>query len=457
MITDNNKKLAQWAMDYALKNGCQAAKLVLYSNSNASFELRDAKMDRLQQASESGLSISLYVDGRYGSYSTNRLDKKELETFIKNGIESTRYLAVDEARVLPDASRYYKGGKPDLQLFDKRFETINPDDKVAIARAAAEEVLGKDSRIISVGTSYVDGESSSYRLTSNGFEGESKSTWFSVSADVALRGEGEARPSSYWYESALFYDKLVKSGVGTKALERVLRKLGQKKVAYPQYNGGIQKGELPLITEQPMRLSLLMPHLNFFCQKTLQFLGTQAQIKLPFVGYRNRACFFRYNDCMGIRHLRYSHRCTMPQTQFFRNVQIVRHGQDTSCRLNALLADNHSSVVQRTILEKDIFYQALVYIGVDNLPCTHHIVQRHIMFHHNQCTDFLLAHTDTSHYNGHNFIVFHTFFLVSRKEAHQRTGMLMRTERKQKPPYFILKQDDKCQHAHADQFIKNRP
>ena len=36
MITDNNKKLAQWAMDYALKNGCQAAKLVLYSNSNAS-------------------------------------------------------------------------------------------------------------------------------------------------------------------------------------------------------------------------------------------------------------------------------------------------------------------------------------------------------------------------------------------------------------------------------------
>ena len=43
MITDNNKKLAQWAMDFALKNGCQAAKVVLYANSNTSFELRDAK------------------------------------------------------------------------------------------------------------------------------------------------------------------------------------------------------------------------------------------------------------------------------------------------------------------------------------------------------------------------------------------------------------------------------
>lgn len=235
MITDNNKKLAQWAMDYALKNGCQAAKLVLYSNSNASFELRDAKMDKLQQASESGLSISLFVDGRFGSYSTNRLDKKELEVFIANGIESTRYLAEDNARVLPDPSRYYKGGKPDLQLFDNKFYTVNPDDKVAIARAAAEEVLGKDERIISVASSYSDGENAAYRLTSNGFEGESKSTWFSVSADIAVKGEGEARPSSYWYDAALFYDKLIKSGVGTKALERVLKKLGQKKVASGKY------------------------------------------------------------------------------------------------------------------------------------------------------------------------------------------------------------------------------
>lgn len=31
-------------MDYALKNGCQQAKVNLYAGSNSSFELRDAKM-----------------------------------------------------------------------------------------------------------------------------------------------------------------------------------------------------------------------------------------------------------------------------------------------------------------------------------------------------------------------------------------------------------------------------
>ena len=222
-------------MDYALKNGCQEAKVNLYAGSNSSFELRDAKMDRLQQASENGLTIFLYVDGRYGTYSTNRLDKKELESFIKNGIDSTRYLAKDEARGLPDASRYYKGGKPDLKLLDAKFSSIRPDDKVELAKAVAEEALGKDDRIISVGSSYSDGDNFGYRITSNGFEGETKSSWYSLSAEVAIKGEGEARPSAGWYESSLYFDKLVKTGIGQKALERVLRKVGQKKTKSGKY------------------------------------------------------------------------------------------------------------------------------------------------------------------------------------------------------------------------------
>lgn len=83
MITNENKKLAQWAMEFALKNGCQASRVSIYNGSSSSFEIRDMKMDRLQQASENSLVIHLFVDGRFGSFSTNRLDKKELESFIR--------------------------------------------------------------------------------------------------------------------------------------------------------------------------------------------------------------------------------------------------------------------------------------------------------------------------------------------------------------------------------------
>lgn len=235
MISENNKKLAQWAMDFALKNGCQAARVDLYSGSNTSFELRDAKMDRLQQASENGLSLYLYVNGRYGNYATNRLNKKELETFIKNGIDATRYLAEDKARTLPNASRFYKGGKTDLQLFDAKLAHIQPDEKVALAKTVAEEIMGKDKRIISVESSYSDGENTSYKITSNGFEGESNNSWFSLSSGVSIKGEGEARPQSGWYESSLYFDKLIKKDIGAKALERVMQKLGQKKVKSGKY------------------------------------------------------------------------------------------------------------------------------------------------------------------------------------------------------------------------------
>lgn len=261
MITTNDKKLAQWAMDFALKNGCQASKISLNSSSNTSFDLRDGKMDKLQQASESGMTIYLYVDGRYGTFSTNRLVKKELESFIKNGIDATRFLAKDEFQVLPDSSRYYKGGKLDLQLFDSKFDALQPDDKIALAKAIADEVMGKDARIVSVESSYYDGENFNYRLHSNGFEGESKSTYFGLGSGVSIKGDGDARPSDGWYESNIFLNDLIKKDIGKTGLERVLRKIGQKKV---------KSGKYTMVVDRLVASRLLGPMLNALSGSALQ-------------------------------------------------------------------------------------------------------------------------------------------------------------------------------------------
>jgi PmbA protein len=208
----------------------------LYKGSNSSFEVRDMKIDRLTQASESGLIIHLFVDGRYGSFSTNRLEKSELEKFIQNGVDSTRYLAVDEARTLPDPSLYYKGGGKDLELADPRFDSIDPDEKKNLALHVCDEIMGKDTRIISATSSYADDQSAGYIIASNGFEGERASSTYTLAGSVSIKGEGEARPEAYWYDSSVFLNKLVKEGIGTKALERALRKIGQQKAASGKYD-----------------------------------------------------------------------------------------------------------------------------------------------------------------------------------------------------------------------------
>lgn len=250
MISQKNKELAEWAMRFALKQGCSDARVSVYSGTYNSFDYRDTQLDKLEQSSENGLSIHLYVDGKFGAYATNRLDKTELERFISNGIEATRYLAKDEFRQLPDPVRYYRGDGKGLNTYDAGHETVSVDEKMALIKNTTAEVYGKDERVISVSASYNDGVNSSFVITSNGFEGELDTTTFGLSAETAMKGQDDSRPSSYWYDSAVFWEKLRKTGIGTTAYERTVRKLGQEKIA---------SGVFPMLVDNTQSRQLLSP------------------------------------------------------------------------------------------------------------------------------------------------------------------------------------------------------
>ena len=235
MITQKHKELAQQMMEFARKNGCSASRVSIDAGTETTFEYRDEQLEKLQQASENRFSITFFVDGCYGSYSSNRMDKKELEKFIQNAIVATRYLAEDECRTLPDSGLYYKGNEaPDL-CFDKTINNLQPDEKLQLAKATVEEAYKTDPRIISVSAGYSDSSSFNYLIDSNGFEGEKAQTYFGLSASVSLKGDGDARPESWWYDASLFWNNLQKTGVGKKALERALRKLGQEKIKSGKY------------------------------------------------------------------------------------------------------------------------------------------------------------------------------------------------------------------------------
>ena len=235
MISTKHKELAQYIMDFAKKNGCSASRISINAGTECSFEYRDQQLEKLQQASENRLSVSLFVDGRYGSFSTNRIEKAELEKFIKNAIESTRYLAEDDCRTLPNPDLYYKGNDAPDTCFDKTIDNLQADEKLQLAKATVEEVYQSDPHIISVSAGYGDSSYFSYLIDSNGFEGERAQTYFGLNASVSLKGDGDARPESWWAESSLFWDKLKKEGVGKIALERALRKLGQEKIKSGKY------------------------------------------------------------------------------------------------------------------------------------------------------------------------------------------------------------------------------
>lgn len=266
LITSQHKDIAQWAMEIALKNGCSSSRVSLTVANNNSFEYRNTQLDKLHQSSENKLYIELYVDGKYGTLSTNRLEKPELEPFIKDGIASTRFLAPDLCRQLPDMTRYYTSNSgDDLDLFDSTFFDYTVDRKLAVAKATVDEIYGTDDRIVSVVSSYDDGCGAEYMVASNGFEGEIQDTAYSLTSEVALKTDGDARPESYWYDSKLYWADLETVGIARKALQRAFQKLGQTKIKSGKYN---------LILDNTVSMKLLSPLISAMYGTAIQQKNT---------------------------------------------------------------------------------------------------------------------------------------------------------------------------------------
>jgi PmbA protein len=274
MTKEEKYKLAIWAMNHALENGAQQAGVSISNSRSSSVEVREEKMDKLEQAIQNNLSIRLYVDKKFSAHSTNRLKKEELAGFIEEAIAATRYLSEDEFRTLPDPELYYKGGGPDLKTFDNGFDRHDPQQKIDLAFRAEKEVIGKDERIISVSASYSDGIYERVMVNSNGFEGDTANSSYGLNAQVSVKG-GDARPSSYWSETAVFYEDLKKTDIGRKALDLALKKIGQKKVT---------SGKMHMVVENRMVGRLFSPLISALNGSAVQqknsFLADQLGEKI---------------------------------------------------------------------------------------------------------------------------------------------------------------------------------
>ncbi len=235
-MTQKDKDLARKTLEIIRNKGCKEARVTLSVSNQSSYSVRNEKLDRLQQANSLSLYIQLFTDERYGSFSTNRTEERELDRFISEAIKITKVISPDPDRTLPKSSLYYKGEELDLGQFDKSYPLIEPQQKIELAHKSAEEIYNRDPRIISVNCEFGDVDERLLILDSQGFEGISKQTLFSLSAECSVKGKGDARPEGWWHESSLFFNKLASSGVAKEAHRRAISRLNPKKLKSGRYN-----------------------------------------------------------------------------------------------------------------------------------------------------------------------------------------------------------------------------
>lgn len=230
-----NKKmyeLAALSIKTAKSAGADDCRVSINSERLVEISYRERKPENIKEASTRGLSIQIYANGRYSSQSTSDLRKEPLKDFISNAVATTKLLAEDPFRTLPDP-KYYKGrADVDLGICDADYEKFTPENRQNMVKEIEDACLSKGGdKVISVTASVNDGHTESVVLTSNGFEGYTESTYYVAVAEMTAKDEGDRRPEGYDYAVAVIKNDMPSPAkVGAMAAKRTLDLLGGKKI-----------------------------------------------------------------------------------------------------------------------------------------------------------------------------------------------------------------------------------
>lgn len=224
-------ELAKWAVIEARKAGANDAAVDVGGSRDVEIVYRDGQLDKLTEATVNSLDLTLYVDGKYSSHSTNDLRQETLGRFITEAVAMTKYLGEDPFRALPDP-KYYEGMKEiDLGLYDPAYESFTADQMVARAKEIEEIARAQTDLLISCTSSVSSSYSESAKVHSNGFEGTRASSSFVAGAEATVRDGETGRPEDWDYAVTRFLKDLpAGEKIAKTCVERALGKCGQTKL-----------------------------------------------------------------------------------------------------------------------------------------------------------------------------------------------------------------------------------
>ena len=224
--------LAAWAIKVAKSAGADDCRANLNRRRFVDISYRKRKPENIKEASTRGLFIEIFVNGRYSGQSSSDLRKDALKDFITNAVSTTKLLAKDPFRTLPDP-KYYKGRVDmDLGQVDPDYKKLTPEGRHKIVKAIEDSCLSKGGdKVISVTARVYDTHIEEVVLSSNGFEGHQEVTGYFEGAQMTVQDEGDRRPTGYNFLVSLSKKGLPSpEKIGAGAAKRTLDLLGGKKL-----------------------------------------------------------------------------------------------------------------------------------------------------------------------------------------------------------------------------------
>ena len=233
-ITEKEIEAARFCLKCASDLGAEGARVSLSKNVLDTVAVLNGEIDKVTHCADRSIYLYLYIDGKYGTYSTNLIEKDQLGDFISRAVAATRLLTKDEYRKLPQASRYAKDAASGLELglYDPEYADITPSQRMELALAGThlEDEQSSDYRIVSVECEWNDSVDDNYLIDSQGFEGRHTETSFSFWTEVTICAEDGKKYSGYSWKASTRLKDVSAEGCSHQALEKAVAQMNPKRV-----------------------------------------------------------------------------------------------------------------------------------------------------------------------------------------------------------------------------------
>ena len=236
MITGNEIDIARKCVQIALEKGADSVRVSLNKSVSDSVTILNGETDKVSHAADRSLYFYIFTQGRYGTFSTNRVEDENIGEFIGNAIQMVRMLGEDACRSLPAIERTADDAKTGLELglYDNSYSQDNTDGRLERAmRVSRWKSMNSQPEaaysIISEECEYTESYDDIFLIDSQGFEGRHTETCHSAFAEITISDSNGNKYSGYWWENTPFYDKLNIDEISGTALRRAVSQIDPKR------------------------------------------------------------------------------------------------------------------------------------------------------------------------------------------------------------------------------------
>lgn len=259
LLTQEEIALARHCLEYARQQGAGKVRITLSKSLMNLIGLLSGEVDKTAHALDRSLQIQLFVEGKYGAFSSNKLEKEGLEAFISEAIDTVKMLEPDSFRELPAPERLCTKALTgrELDLYDPAYASLSAQKRkeIALASMAWNRLQGRQEgwKLIAEEGEYSDSVFDSLTLDSQGLYARHTETSFEIGYESTVEDAEGNHFSSYWWDAAPLLENLQWKNCAETACRRAVEQIGPRSVESGKYN---------VVVDSECASKLLTPVLN---------------------------------------------------------------------------------------------------------------------------------------------------------------------------------------------------